>query len=259
MRKLQVGLVLAFALYGVLGVSLMTPASQDRAKGSASVEEIFQQYVAALGGEEALKKVTSRRMAGTVEYIGVGQRGTAPLEIYWEAPDKFYQVIRAPFGLIERGVNGSEGWGSHPQTGSRKLSPHEMLEARREWSLYQPLLIRDLYRKMRYEGRTRVDGQDFDVIAAETKQGRTERFYLDPSTHLPVRLELWEEGPEAVRAGELYLARFYLTDYRKLDGIAVPFRIRRVRPNSEAIYTFTEVAQNVRIDSKLFSPQRRGP
>ena len=72
-----------------------------------------------------------------------------------------------------------------------------------------------------------------------------------------MRVDLWEEGSEDRRAGEYYLAQFYLGDYRVVDGIRIPFYIRRVRPHSTMIFVFTEVKQNGVLDETLFQPSKK--
>ena len=68
-----------------------------------------------------------------------------------------------------------------------------------------------------------------------------------------MRLDLWEEGPEGRRIeGECYLAHYYLGDYRTINGVQVPFSIRRVRPHSTMIFTFTEVKHNIALDDSIF-------
>jgi len=220
-----------------------------------TVEQIFDRYTQALGGTDAIQKIQSRIIKGTVNYTGVGQQEVVSLGISWKAPDKFYEIMYSDNRVARRGFKGAEGWGVHWQTGSRQLNPAEMIEIKREAALYQPLLMRDLYDGMSSEGRMSIDGRETEVIAAVTKEGKTEKFYFDTATYLPIRLDLWDGGPEAIRRpGEFYLARYYLSDYKVVDGMQIPFTIRRVRPNSTAIYKYEEVRQNVETDEKVFEP-----
>jgi hypothetical protein len=97
-----------------------------------------------------------------------------------------------------------------------------------------------------------VDGRSLDVVAATSRIGRTERFYFDPESGLPLHLEVWEEGPEGIRSvggGEYYQSRYTLSDYRDVDGMRLPFRLLRKRPRSTAEYRFRHLRLNVPVDT----------
>lgn len=225
------------------------------AQDTTSAKAILDRSVAAIGGQARLQAITSRLMTGEMEYTGVGQRGrSAPITMAWVAPDKLHESIEAPFGKIERTVAGDRGWGRHPQTGRRDLTAAELSEARRGSALYNPAIWVHQYREVVSEGRKQVDGVLVDVLRATLPDGRIERLYFSSQSHLPHRLDMWEEGPEGARvAGESYLARFFLSDYRAVDGVMVPHTIRRERPNSTAIYKWKTVQHNPRIDASVFS------
>ena len=262
MSRLDFHLTLLLTL--VVCVGLASCQSQSAEKklppSGLTVEQIFDRYTQALGGTEAIQKIHSRVIKGTVNYTGVGQQAVASLGITWKAPDKFSETMHSDDQMARRGFKGTEGWGIHWQTGFRQLDPAEMIEIKREAALYQPLLMRDLYNSMSSDGRMSIDGRETEVITAVTREGKMEKFYFDTATYLPIRLDLWDGGPEDVRrSGEFYLARYYLSDYKTVDGIQIPFAIRRVRPNSTAIYKYEEVRQNVEIDEKVFETQRDLP
>jgi hypothetical protein len=224
------------------------------AQEAASAKTILDLSVAALGGKDRLQAITSRVMTGEMEYSGGGRHVTgAPITMVWVAPDKLHQTIQAPFGRIERIVAGSRGWGRHPETGRRDLSPEELSEARRDAALYNPSMWIHEYRELVSEGRKQVDGALVDVVRATLPDGRIERLYFSSESHLPVRVDMWEEGPEGARVrGESYLARYLLSDYKAADGIIVPHTVRRERPNSVLLYKWKTVQHNAEVDADLF-------
>jgi hypothetical protein len=192
-------------------------------------------------------------MVGTYEYTGQGgQHGVAPLYEHWRAPGILYQEITAPFGMMRRWSDGERGWASRPEFPNRPLPDAELSEVRRDAALYQPAALGREYTSYTFEGRLRFEGREFDVVAAQSRLGRTERFYFDPTTGLPAYLEVWEEGPEGLRSpggGEFYQTRYTLDDYRTVGGIKIPFRIQRKRPNSVIDMRFEQVRLNVPIDT----------
>jgi hypothetical protein len=249
-------LVFASAVVVVCGtIAVLKP---HHTAPSADIQRVARKYAAALGGPARSKHISTREIRGTFEYRGSGQHGTGQLEMRWKAPNSLVEQLRGPMGVITRGYDGERAWGTHPQRGVRHLSSYEIDEIRLVAALYQPLIIHDRYREPTYEGRTNVRGRETEVLSAIRHGGRADRFYLDVVTGLPVQLDIWEEGPEAVRRpGEFYLAHYQLDDYRTVDGIAVPFYVRRVRPNSSMTFRFTEVRQNVALPDSIFRDPAR--
>lgn len=247
---------LTFASAGFVVCGTIAVLKTRHAGPSAEVQRVARKYAAALGGPARSKNIRTREIHGTFEYRGVGQHGTGQLEMRWKAPSSLVEQLRGPMGVITRGYDGARAWGSHPQRGVRQLSSYEIDEIRLVAALYQPLVIHHRYREPTYEGRTNVGGRETEVLSAIRQGGRADRFYFDLVTGLPVQLDVWEEGPEAVRQpGEFYLAHYQLDDYRTVDGVAVPFYVRRVRPNSTMTFRFTQVRQNVALSDSIF----RGP
>ena len=236
--------------------------TQPESSRKARAKRVFDRYVLALGGEGPYAKISSRSLKGKFEYRGSSQttsgsyeaqEAEGTVEIYWKAPNRVAEVLLGRPLAVRRRYNGKDAWGFHPQAGIRKISPAEITEIIRNGALYQPIALSDYYTQLSYDSRRRVDGPEVDIIDATTKENRVERFYFDSSTGLPVRLDLWEEGPEGRRiVGESYLAHYYLGDYRNVDGIQIPFSIRRVRPHSTLIFTFAEVKQNMPLDDSMF-------
>lgn len=251
MRGKIIWLTFASAVFVACGTIVVLETRH--ARPSTDVQRVARKYAAALGGPARSKNIRTREIHGTFEYRGVGQHGTGQLEMSWKAPSSLVEQLRGPMGVITRGYDGARAWGSHPQRGVRQLSSYEIDEIRLVAALYQPLVIHDRYRVPTYEGRTNVEGRETDVLSAIRHGGKADRFYFDLVTGLPVQLDVWEEGPEAVReAGEFYLAQYQLDDYRTVDGVAVPFYVRRVRPNSTMTFRFTAVRQNVALSDSIF-------
>lgn len=192
-------------------------------------------------------------MTGTYEYTAQsGLHALAPIYQHWRAPGILYQEITAPFGMMRRWSDGERGWGSRPELPNRPLPDAEMSEVRRDAALYQPAALSKEYTAYKFEGRLPHEGKSFDVVAAQSRLGRTERFFFDPITGLPAYLEVWEEGPEGARVpggGEFYQTVYIIDDYRTVDGIKIPFRVRRKRPSTLVDMRFEQVRLNVNVDT----------
>jgi hypothetical protein len=245
-----------FALALVCLALATAPAARAQASGpdpKRAAQALYERYVKALGGARALAGVHSRSVKGTLEYTGVDQHAIVHFETFWVAPNRLAQAMRAPFGVVTRVYDGERGVGIHPQTGRRDLNASEVAEVMRDGALYQLFYLRGMYASLTSEGEKTVDGQRVAVIAATARDGKADRYHFDAATAELVRVEAWEEGPQGVRSGEPYVAVYHLEDYRTVDGVRVPFRIRRVRPASESLYRFEEVRHNVPVDEARFA------
>ena len=257
--RTRIGWLALASVVFVVGVTVAVLKTRQ-ATSSPDVQRVVRTYSAALGGQPRLNNIKTREIHGTFEYRGIEQHGTGQLVMRWKAPSSLVEQLRGPIGVITRGFDGVRAWGSHPQVGVRQLSSFEIDEILLAGALYQPLVVRNRYGEPRYEGHTNVRGRETEVLSAVRRRGKADRFYFDLVTGLPIQLDVWEEGPEASRRpGESYLAHYELDDYRTVDGVAVPFYIRRVRPNSTMTFRFTEVRQNVALADSIFRDPGRSP
>jgi hypothetical protein len=236
----------------ILAAAMIALREHQRAP-SPDVQRIARKYTAALGGYRRVSSIRTREIRGTFEYRGIQQHGAGAVQMQWRAPNSLVEQLDGPLGRVMRGFDGVRAWGFHPQAGKRKLSSAEIDEIRLEAAFYQPIIMQR-HETPKYRGIANLHGRTTEIVTAKRRGGRTDRFYFDPESGLPIQLDLWEEGPEAVRRpGRFYLAHYELRDYRYVDGVAIPFQIRRIRPNSTMVFRFTEVRQNVPLPDSIFT------
>src|SRR5579885_2505623 len=75
-----------------------------------AADALFEKYLAAVGGAEALRKISSRTEKGSISFNGQEM----PIEVFAQAPDKRVSVMHMPNGESITGYNGSVGWQSIP-------------------------------------------------------------------------------------------------------------------------------------------------
>src|SRR5258705_10914849 len=73
--------------------------------------QLLDKYLAAIGGAEALQKITSRVQKGTLTAFG-GQH--FPMDVYSKAPDKRFSVMHLQGGDSVTAFDGKQGWLSVP-------------------------------------------------------------------------------------------------------------------------------------------------
>jgi len=221
------------------------PPEIKPADAKANVDAILDQYVQAMGGRAALERVTTRVMTGTL----VAQGGMkAPLEVYEKAPNKTLTIFRAPHGTNQMGFDGAIGWTKTPEQGLREEAGQQLDFIKSEAEFYKALKLKERYSKLTLLGLAQLDNRDAYVIEAAPPRGQPEKLYFARQTGLLVRMDIVPDlGPEKMQA------QIYFEDYRAVDGVKLPFAIRRARPGFTWTYQFDEIKLNVPLDDSRFN------
>src|SRR6266850_6476403 len=118
-----------------------------------AVDQILDRYVQALGGAQALKKVTSRVAKGS----RIGADGVlVPEDVYQKAPNKILTVTTYPDVAFSTGFNGVAGWGNSSNGGARELPAPVLAQLRNESEFYKELKTKELYRKLSLFGKSMI-------------------------------------------------------------------------------------------------------
>jgi hypothetical protein len=225
-----------------------------------TVDQILAKYVQALGGEAALRKITSRTITGT-QYIPTGPGGTVPtpasVERYLKAPNLAVTIYRAPTYAISQGYDGTSAW-SQDQAG-RVTEPVtlDVGRAARAADFYEPLNLKREYLEMTVRGIEQVNGHDAYLVVGVPKGDLPESLYFDMNTGLLLRKQTVLPTPIG---NSPFQADF--DDYRDTgSGVKFPFVIHMSPSNArtelapEATLRVTKVEDNKAIeDSKFTKP-----
>jgi len=228
-----------------------------------TVDQILAKYVQALGGEAALRKVTSRTITGT-QYIPTGPGGTVPtpasVERYLKAPNLAVTIYRAPTYAISQGFDGTSAW-SQDQAG-RVTEPVKLDVGRaaRAADFYEPLNLKREYPQMTVRGIEHVNGHDAYLVVGVPQGDLPESLYFDVNTGLLLRKQTVLPTPIG---DSPYQADF--DDYRDTgSGVKFPFLVHMSPSNPrtelapEATLRVTKVEDNKAIeDAKFAKPAAR--
>jgi tetratricopeptide (TPR) repeat protein/outer membrane lipoprotein-sorting protein len=213
-----------------------------------NVDKILARYVEAMGGEKAIKAVTSRVIKGTVDIAGVSRGGT--YEKYQQAPNKLLIVSQThPMGTTKTGFNGRTAWAWSQEGTVIVKTAADVGQFERNADFFPPLKLKDQYAKVSLAGTSQIGYREVYVLELQPAAGALERLYLDAKTYLPVRIN----SSEGVSK---HPVETYLDDWRAVDGIQFPFSITVSRPNLSISITVKEIRHNVPIDAKLFEPPK---
>jgi outer membrane lipoprotein-sorting protein len=225
------------------------PAGKPAEKAAAlpTVDAILENYVKALGGKEAIQKVTSYSMKGKIELPAMSMSG--PAELVTKAPNKMYSKMTIEgFGDILQGYDGKVAWAQDPMQGLRELSGVELVALKIGADFYKDLRMKELYKSLTVKGREKVGDASAIVVEAVPSEGDPSKYYFDENTWLVIRMDSVQEGPQGKMPGENYSE-----DYRVVGGVKVPHRVRIVNPAFAITITLSEVTANAAVDDAKFA------
>lgn len=255
----RIALILALALTAAVAVAAQDKPKPETPKPDApkadakpaaampAVDDILAKYLKAVGGKEAIEKLSSRASKGTFEIEAAGISG--PFENYAKAPNKSALQFSIPnIGNGAQVFDGQKAWDSNPMTGLRELGGEELAVMKRESDFYRDLNLKKHYQKMEVKGKEKVGQSDAYVIEATPTEGGPEKLYFDISTGLLVRQDAERETGQGKLAIEVYME-----EYKMVDGVNIPHKVRQVTPVFSMTIKFTEVKHNVPIDDAKFA------
>lgn len=157
-----------------------------------SVDEILAKYVEALGGEQVIRKITSRVITGTEE-LPTGPGGTVPMPATIErdlkAPNLVLNTYRTPTSTSSDGFDGKVAWSQDLRGRVTEALKIDQMRARRNADFYEPLNLKQEYAKLDVQGIERVNGRDTYVVVGTPQRELPERLYFDTQTGLLLRKE----------------------------------------------------------------------
>jgi hypothetical protein len=209
-----------------------------------TVDQILERYVKALGGEQALSKVKTRKRSGAVEVAGV--QGT--FELYEAAPNKqlLTGTLPPPLGSVTQAVDGDTGWVRN-QNGVFDMSGNSGAQAKLEANFYLDTRLKDQFKDMAVSGRSREGNREFYVIDATRPDSTTEKLFFDVQTGFLVRRS-WETR---TFFGVLSSATDF-DNYKKVGSIWLPFTVRRIRNGTTFMQQIAEYKLNVKMEDTMF-------
>jgi hypothetical protein len=178
------------------------------------IADVFEDYERAVG-LDAYPALTSRSGAGTVtRYNGRVAPASAPFTLE--------QAKEPPTAKLTTDL-------SHPPEADAELNA----------TFVRPLRLRAGYRDAAVTGRARVRDREAIVVTARNAAGAEHRLYFDAATHLLLRRT--DDIPTSLgRVPENY----DFDDYRRVDGVMVPFKVQWSRADYQVTYVFASVKHN---------------
>ncbi|MET0649235.1 MAG: c-type cytochrome [Pyrinomonadaceae bacterium] len=220
-------------------------AAEPARPAQPTVQQVFDKYVAAVGKPEAVAKSQALLIKGKRE---ASQDRAWPFEVTLKGPDKFFMVSEIPQqGKFKQGINGASGWVDTPR-GRRAVTPKELGELKSTAELFGVIKFTPSP-SMRVAGRRKVGERDAVVVVDRPSETVQRRYFFDAETGLLLRVvtltdAILNQIPEQVD----------FEDYRDVEGVKVPFRIRvsNIDTFFSRTQTITEVKPGVPVEDAIF-------
>ncbi len=208
-----------------------------------TVEQVVARFVDALGGRDALAKVTARTRKGTVTNR-TGQ--VSPVTIDEKAPGLYLATVGgAP--PSSQGLNASGAWTASGDR-ARDLVGVEAGALAAAADLTLPTEMARRYTGLQARSYSTIDGHDVIVLTGRSSPDVTETLSFDRTTGLLLRRVI----RFTLSMGRLPTQIDY-ADYRAVGGVKMPFEVRVTDWSTISAAKFTEIVLNPSLDEARFS------
>jgi hypothetical protein len=209
-------------------------------------EVILDKFVDATGGKAAYDKLYNAVIKGTVEFVGLGVKGS--LTGYHAEPNKAYTSAELQgMGRIEEGNDGLVAWTQSAMEGPRVKQGDERATALRQANFHSQTRWRELFKKVETQGIETIGEQSYYKVLLTPSEGSPETHYYDTKTHLLTRSTMILKSP----MGEIPIDSSY-GDYKRVQGVLVAHSIRQKVMNQELQITIESSQFNTEIPKDRF-------
>jgi hypothetical protein len=208
---------------------------------SLTLEHILERYVEAIGGQEAIEKLTTRVSKGRFidDRPYAGPKKVIPFETFSKIPDKSLLILKHPENTEREGFDGNIRW----RLDNNGLVRRENQERSQMDYFLDPqnaLRIQEYFPGMGLMGKVKLRGHTVYVVGNSRKSPHY-TLYFDVETGLLIQIGYYE-----------------LHEYQDVDGVRFPFRLEYSRKGGSNTYVFDDVRHNIPIEEKRFAMPGKG-
>lgn len=239
----------------VLTIALVAASATSTVAQTA--DEVIDKALAAQGGRDALTKIRSRAMNGTIALSTPAGDVTGTIEVWNKTPNKSRTLIKldlSQFGAgpvaIDQRFDGAAGYVIDPLQGDRDLSGNQ-LQNLKNGAFPSPFLdYKARGVTMKLLPAEKVLGHDAIVLQMTPTSGSPVKNYFDAESYQLMRTVVTVNVPQ-INADVESTVDF--SDYRTVDGVKVPFVTKLSSSVQNYTVTLSSVGHNVEIDDKTFA------
>lgn len=240
-----------------MAVWLLVCAPVTEVKWAQTADEVIDKSLTAIGGRAALEKLKSRSTIGTITLSTPAGDIQGSIEVLNATPNKTRSLIKADLTALGAGelvldqrFNGTSGYMLDSLQGDREITGNQ-LDNMRNASFPHPFLnYKGIGTTAQLSGKEKAGEREAYVVTFDPTSGSVVRQYIDAETYLPLKMVMTVDVPQLGREVEQTIE---FLDYREVDGIKIPFRLKATSPVQNFTIAITKVEHNVQIDETLFS------
>ena len=237
-------------------VTANSASAETTSKPDAEVptlKEILDHAQKAVGGEEAWKSVNTRLMKGL--YQSEDSSAFVAIEIYQKSPDKTMYKMKLPQDIILRDVcDGKTAWVEDPRGGYHEYTGASLASRVRRSQFSEQANTILITATGKVLGMEKVGTHNAYVVEYFPRKNEKARLYFDVESGLEIRTEETYSSPEGP-----YVVKLDMDDYRDVDGMKFPFRMKRTEKGAIINIRLTQVKNNFPIDDELFAKPASAP
>lgn len=227
-----------------------------RMLSAQTADDIVEKSLTAQGGREALGKITSRQLKGTIVISSPVGDLPGTIEVLNQAPNKVRTLINldltaagAGSMTLDQRFDGTNGYSMDSMRGDSEMTG-DRLESLRNNAFPSPLLnYKNHGTKIVMAGKDKVGDKDAYILSITPPTGPASRLWVDAGSYLPLKTSTTIDTPET---GPLEQVTEF-ADLRDVDGVKVPFKLTSTSAVQSFTVKVTSVEQNVKIDPALFT------
>jgi hypothetical protein len=239
-----------------LVVAAMVLVMGPAAAAEQSATEVIERSLTALGGRGAHGKLQSRSATGTITLSTPAGDIAGTLELLNAVPNKARLLLKADLSalgagelVVDQRFDGDAGFVLDSLQGNRAVTGNQ-LDNMRNSSFPHPFLdYKDRGTSAQLAGKETVGGRDAYVVVFDPVSGSQARNYIDAETYLPIKTVMKVDVPQL---GQEVEQTTEFSDYKEVDGVKIPFRIRTTSSIQSITITLNSVEHNVKVDESLF-------
>jgi hypothetical protein len=220
---------------------------------TATADQILDKYIQAVGGAQALARLTSFTARGTYEGFD-SDFAQVPVDVYAKAPNLRATVVHMAGGDSTSTYDGREAWLAGPAT----LTPVPLMPlvgadlggARLDAQLFFPGQIRQLLTNWRADfPAVTIEDKPVQVVQGSMPDGTRVKLYFDRASGLLVRQTRY-----ATTAVGTIPTHIIYSDYRVVPGldVKIPFTWQMTWVDGQSTIKVASVQPNAAIDAARF-------
>jgi outer membrane lipoprotein-sorting protein len=228
--------------------------AQAAAASHLSAAQIVDRNVAARGGLQAWRAVSTIKMSGELEAGGT-KNTKLPFVMTMKRPHKSRFEIRFNDQTAFQVYDGAQGWKVRPFLGRNEVDPYTPAEANSAAAsaeLDGPLIdYASKGTKVDVLGMDSVEGHRAYVLKLTTKDNASRRVWIDAASFLELKID----GEPRKLDGKMHDVAIFYRDYRKENGLVIPHTLETAVVGGKQTHKLTieHVAVNPPLDDALFA------